>query len=128
MFEHSRIMEILTTISDSLESDRFMEPSDELQENIKQNTTWSMEILPHNIAEVSLIPEFINEIYITMIPGVTCWETIEAAQQIQAVGKQAVPHIAARSFTGAEDLEECLSRLEAAGIERALLILSLIHI
>jgi hypothetical protein len=48
-----------------------------------------MEILPHNIAEVSLIPEFINEIYITMIPGATCLETIEAAQKIQAVGKQA---------------------------------------
>jgi len=122
MFEHSRIMEILTTISDSLESDRFMEPSDDLQENIEQNTTWSMEILPNNIAEVSLIPEFINDIYITMIPGATCWETIEAAQQIQAVGKQAVPHIAARSFTGAEDLEECLSGLQSTGIERALLI------
>jgi methylenetetrahydrofolate reductase (NADPH) len=122
MFEHSRIMERLTTISDSLESDRFMEPSDDLQENIEQNTTWSMEILPNNIAEVSLIPEFINDIYITMIPGATCWETIEAAQQIQAVGKQAVPHIAARSFTGAEDLEECLSGLQSTGIERALLI------
>jgi len=115
-------MEILTTISDSFESDRFMEPADDLQENIEQNTAWSMEILPHNITDVSLIPEFINEVYITMIPGAGCWETIETAQQIQAVGKQAVPHIAARSFTGTEDLQECLSGLQSAGIKRALLI------
>jgi len=81
-------MEILTTISDSFESDRFMEPADDLQENIEQNTAWSMEILPQNITDVSLIPEFINEVYITMIPGAGCWETIETAQQIQAVGKQ----------------------------------------
>jgi methylenetetrahydrofolate reductase (NADPH) len=115
-------MEILTTISDSFESDRFMEPADDFQENIEQNTAWSMEILPHNITDVSLIPEFINEVYITMIPGAGCWETIETAQQIQAVGKQAVPHIAARSFTGTEDLQECLSGLQSAGIKRALLI------
>jgi methylenetetrahydrofolate reductase (NADPH) len=99
-----------------------MEPADDLQENIEQNTAWSMEILPQNITDVSLIPEFINEVYITMIPGAGCWETIETAQQIQAVGKQAVPHIAARSFTGVEDLEKCLSGLQTAGIERVLLI------
>ena len=68
-------MEILTTTSDSFDSDRFIEPANDLQENIKQNTTWSMEILPHNIADVSLIPEFINEIYITMIPGANLGKT-----------------------------------------------------
>ena len=115
-------MEILTTKTDSLDNDRFIEPADDLQENIKQNKTWSMEILPNNIADVSLIPKFINEIYITIIPGTNWSETIEAAQQIQAFGKQAVPHIAARSFTGVEDLEECLSGLQSAGIKRALLI------
>ena len=115
-------MEIVTTVSDSSESDTFMEPSDELQKNAEQNTSWSMEILPQNIDDVSLIPEFINEVYITMIPDVSCWETIDAAQQIQAVGKKAIPHITARSFPGVEDLEKCLSGLQTAGIERVLLI------
>ncbi|MBL4825512.1 MAG: methylenetetrahydrofolate reductase [SAR324 cluster bacterium] len=115
-------MEILFSESDSLESSNFMEPADDLQEISEQRTTWSMEILPHNIADVPLIPECINEVYITMIPGAHCWETIQTAQQIQAVGKHAVPHIAARSFAGVEELEACLSGLQEAGIERALLI------
>ena len=49
-------------------------------------------------------------------------ETIKAAEQIQMIGKQAVPHIAARGFKGTGDLEKCLSGLQASGIESALLI------
>ena len=81
-----------------------------------------MEIIPHNINDVSLIPEFVNEIYITMIPGADCCETIEAANGIQAAGKQAIPHITARSFSGPEVLNKCLSGLQDAGIKRVLLI------
>jgi methylenetetrahydrofolate reductase (NADPH) len=81
-----------------------------------------MEILPHNISDVSLIPEFVNEVYITMIPGADCREIIEAANGIQAAGKQAIPHIAARSFSGPEVLNKCLSGLQDAGIKRVLLI------
>ncbi|HHZ78452.1 MAG TPA: hypothetical protein EYN57_05810, partial [Candidatus Lambdaproteobacteria bacterium] len=115
-------MEIPFRESDTLENDMFMEPADDLQDYLKQKTTWSMEILPHNINDVSLIPEFVNEVYITMIPGASCWETIQTAQQIKAVGKQAIPHIAARSFADVEELSACLSELQEAGIERALLI------
>ena len=115
-------MEIPFRESDTFENDMFMEPADDLQDYLKQKTTWSMEILPHNINDVSLIPEFVNEVYITMIPGASCWETIQTAQQIKAVGKQAIPHIAARSFADVEELSACLSELQEAGIERALLI------
>ena len=115
-------MEILTRESDSLESNMTIETTDDLQDNLEQQTKWSMEILPHNFADVSLIPDFINEVYITMIPGAACWETIQTAQQIKAVGKHAVPHIAARSFAGVEELSACLSGLQETGIERALLI------
>ena len=115
-------MEILTTDTDSFESDMFMESTDYLYENIEQKTVWSMEILPHNINDVPFIPEFVNEVYITMIPGAACWETIETAKKIKSVGKLAVPHIAARSFAGVTELEACLSGLQEAGIERALLI------
>ena len=115
-------MEILTRESDSFESNMTIETTDDLQDNLEQQTKWSMEILPHNFAEVSLIPDFINEVYITMIPGAACWETIQTAQQIKAVGKHAVPHIAARSFAGVEELSACLSGLQETGIERALLI------
>ena len=115
-------MEKLTTIPNSLEGDIFMEQADDLQKNIKHNIRWSMEILPQNIVNASFIPAFINEVYITMIPGRAFRETIKAAEQIQMIGKKAVPHIAARGFTGTGDLEKCLSGLQPAGIERALLI------
>ena len=57
-----------------------------------------------------------------MIPGANCRDTIEAANVIQAAGKQAIPHIAARSFSGPEVLNKCLSGLQDAGIKRVLLI------
>jgi len=120
-------MEILNLKSASLKSDSFesnmsTELTNHVEENAGQTTTWSMEILPHNISNLSLIPDFVNEVYITMIPGASCRETIQTAHQIQAVGKQAVPHIAGRSFKGVEELSACLSELQETGIDRALLI------
>mgnify|MGYP005650790849 FL=1 len=100
----------------------FIESDHNPQDSVGQKTTWSMEILPQNISEVSLIPEFVNEVYITMIPGVDCQDTIEAANVIQTEGKQAIPHIAARSFSGPEVLKKHLSGLQDAGIKRVLLI------
>ena len=75
-------MKVLFGESDSLENKMFIESTDDLQNNVGQKTTWSMEILPHNISDVSMIPEFVNEVYITMIPGADCRETIEAANGI----------------------------------------------
>ena len=87
-----------------------------------KKTTWSIEILPQNVSDVSFIPELIKEVYITMIPGSGFSDNILAAQQIQASGKHAVPHLTARTFSGLEELRTCLSGLQAAGIERILLI------
>ena len=115
-------MKVLFGESDSLENKMFIKSTDDSQNSVRQKTTWSMEILPQNISEVSLIPEFVNEVYITMIPGANCRDTIEAANVIQAAGKQAIPHIAARSFSSPEVLKKCLSVLQDAGIKRVLLI------
>ena len=115
-------MKVLFGESDSLENKMFIKSTGDSQNSVRQKTTWSMEILPQNISEVSLIPEFVNEVYITMIPGANCRDTIEAANVIQTEGKQAIPHIAARSFSGPEVLEICLSGLQDAGIKRVLLI------
>ena len=113
-------MKVLFGESDS--NKMFIESARNPQDSVGQKTTWSMEILPQNISEVSLIPEFVNEVYITMIPGVDCQDTIEAANVIQTEGKQAIPHIAARSFSGPEVLKKHLSGLQDAGIKRVLLI------
>jgi methylenetetrahydrofolate reductase (NADPH) len=115
-------MKVLFGESDSLEKKTFIESTGDTQNSVREKTTWSMEILPQNISEVSLIPEFVNEVYITMIPGVDCRDTIEAAIVIQIKGKQAIPHIAARSFSSPEVLKKCLSRLQDAGIKKVLLI------
>ena len=115
-------MKVLFGESDSLETKMFIESTDDLQNSVAQKTTWSMEILPHNISDVSLIPEFVKEVYITMIPGADFRETIEAANGVQAVGKHAIPHIAARSFSHLEMLKKGLSGLQDAGIKRVLLI------
>jgi methylenetetrahydrofolate reductase (NADPH) len=115
-------MKVLFGESDSLENKMFIKSTGDSQNSVRQKTTWSMEILPQNINEVSLIPEFVNEVYITMIPGANCRDTIEAANVIQAAGKQAIPHIAARSFSSPEVLKKCLSVLQDAGIKRVLLI------
>ena len=84
-----------------------------------KKTTWSIEILPQNVSDVSFIPELIKEVYITMIPGSGFSDNILAAQKIQASGKQAIPHLTARSFPGEKELRKSLSALQA---------LSLIHI
>ena len=115
-------MKVLFGESDSLEKKTFIESTGDTQNSVREKTTWSMEILPQNISEVSLIPEFVNEVYITMIPGVDCQDTIEAANVIQTEGKQAIPHIAARSFSSPEVLKKHLSGLQDAGIKRVLLI------
>ena len=115
-------MKVLFGESDSLENKMFIESTDVLQNSVAQKTIWSMEILPHNINDVTLIPKFVNEVYITMIPGADFWESIEAASIIIAAGKQAIPHIAARSFSGPEVLNKCLSGLQDEGIKRVLLI------
>ena len=115
-------MKVLLGESDSLETKMFIESTDDLQNSVAQKTTWSMEILPYNISDVSLIPEFVNEVYITMIPGADFRETIDAANGIQAAGKQPIPHIAARSFSHPEMLKKGLSGLQDAGIKRVLLI------
>ena len=99
-----------------------MEKLKDLQNNVKQKLNWSMEILPQNVSDISFIPDLIKEVYITMIPGSRYSDCIKATQKIQASGKQAVPHLTARTFPGVEELRACLSGLQAAGIERILLI------
>ena len=71
-------MKVLFGESDSLENKMFIEATHDLQNTVAQKSTWSMEILPHNINDVSLIPEFVKEVYITMIPGADCCRPISS--------------------------------------------------
>mgnify|MGYP001366799380 FL=1 len=83
---------------------------------------WSMEILPVNFSLISKIPSFVKEIYITMIPGGNWKETLDIAQKVQSSGREAIPHIAARSLKDIKELEECLSGFLDFEIKKVLLI------
>ena len=85
-------------------------------------TNWSMEILPANFSLISKIPSFVKEIYITMIPGMNWKETLDVAQKVQSSGRDAIPHIAARSLKGIKELEDCLSGFLDFEIKKVLLI------
>ena len=114
-------MEIVSINSDSTTDEEIMSN----EETVTTNTpgkTWSMEILPNHVTDISKIPDSVDEVYITMIPGANNGETIDAAIKVQEAGKLAIPHIAARGLTGHDELKKSLSRLQAAGIQRALLI------
>ena len=83
---------------------------------------WSMEILPVNFSLISKIPSFVKEIYITMIPGRNWKETLDVAQKVQSSGREAIPHIAARSLKEIKELEDCLSGFLDFEIKKVLLI------
>ena len=85
-------------------------------------TNWSMEILPANFSLISKIPSFVKEIYITMIPGRNWKETLDVAQKVQSSGREAIPHIAARSLKEIKELEDCLSGFLDFEIKKVLLI------
>ena len=97
-------------------------PAIQRNKSISINSNWSMEILPSNFPLLPKIPDFVNEIYITMIPGGNWNDTVNIAQKVQNNGKQAIPHIAARSLKGIEELEKCLAGLNESKIQKVLLI------
>ncbi len=57
-------------------------------------------------------------ITVTASPGMTLEATLKTAEELQALGFAAVPHVAARMVHGRTELEEIVARLSAAGITR----------
>jgi len=55
-------------------------------------------------------------IAITMSPNLSVDRTLEATEEAQADGFEAVPHIAARYIEGEDHLAEVVERLDAAGV------------
>ena len=77
------------------------------------------EILP-TAGIVDRIHEYVapgRVITVTASTGLTLEATLSTAEQLQALGFHAVPHIAARMVRGRTELEEIVDRLTQAGIE-----------
>lgn len=78
------------------------------------------EILP-TAGIVERVAEYVvpgREITVTASTGLTLEATISTAEQLQALGFRAVPHIAARMVQGRTELEEIVDRLAEAGVDR----------
>ena len=55
---------------------------------------WSLEILPRHVGEVHQLPQLVEEIYVTMIPGSDISEVIQASADLIEQGRTPIPHIA----------------------------------
>ncbi|WP_209325998.1 methylenetetrahydrofolate reductase [Brevibacterium renqingii] len=83
-------------------------------------STARYEILP-TAGVVDRIEEHIapgREITVTASTGLSLEATIATAEQLQAFGFHAVPHVAARMVQGRTELEEIVGRLAEAGVDR----------
>ena len=83
---------------------------------------WSLEIVPRHAGNLGKIPEWVREIYITMIPGDEIREVLEATRKVRKVGRIPVPHIAARGLESEEQFGHLLDSLEELGVDRLLFI------
>ncbi len=62
-------------------------------------------------------------VYLTSLPGAAREALVEAAARLRTAGLNPVPHLSARSFADAAELDQCLGRLAAeAGVRQALVI------
>lgn len=78
------------------------------------------EILP-TAGVVERVHEYVapgRVITVTASTGLTLEATLSTAEQLQALGFHAVPHIAARMVQGRTELEEIVARITEAGIDR----------
>lgn len=87
---------------------------------------FSIEVTPGDVKSIdaaSLLLPAGTETFIASLPKGTADQMVVAASQLRRSGMTPVPHIAARAFSSAIELESMLGKLsEQAGVERALLI------
>ena len=97
-------------------------PDPFLHEAVAPCTDWSLEILPKHAEAVRDLPDYIREIYITMVPGTPWAEVLAAVRTVHELGCSPIPHITARSIPDKNALEQLLLQFKEFGVERALLI------
>jgi len=83
-------------------------------------STARYEVLP-TAGIVERIEEYVapgREITVTASTGLTLEATLSTAEQLQALGFRAVPHLAARMIHGRPELTEIVDRLAEAAVDR----------
>ena len=83
---------------------------------------WSLEVIPAHADQVSVFRGLVDEIFVTMIPGSEPRDILAAIETIASLGFTPVPHLAAREFKSAAQLDEFLGGVRRFGIRKALLL------
>jgi methylenetetrahydrofolate reductase (NADPH) len=87
---------------------------------------YSLEATRPSAADVAALADTApagTRVYVSAVPGQSAAAAAEAAQQLRAAGFEPVPHLAARNFATAHELDAFLSRLGGeAGVRRVLVI------
>lgn len=76
---------------------------------------WSIEVTPTGATKIDSFAACLPEgttVNVTFLPGTDPIDTIAVARRLSDEGMNAVPHIAARSLTDAEQLDDLVSRMK----------------
>jgi methylenetetrahydrofolate reductase (NADH) len=87
---------------------------------------YSLEATRPSLSEVTTLAETApagTRVYVSAVPSRPIAEAIDTALRLAAAGFEPVPHLAARNFASARELDEFLSRISSeAGVRRVLVV------
>jgi methylenetetrahydrofolate reductase (NADPH) len=92
------------------------------QSHSNNSFEWTLEIVPAHADRVDAVRGLVREIFITMIPGSDENEIIRALARVKSAGFEPVPHLAARSFSDAQQLSRFCDGLRDHAVEKVLVI------
>lgn len=87
-----------------------------------EGSCWTLEIVPSHADQVAVFRGLVREIFVTMIPGTSPADTIQAFKPLKDAGFNPVPHIAARGFASEAELRAFCDGLRVHGIRKALVL------
>lgn len=87
-----------------------------------EGSGWTLEIVPSHADQVAVFRGLVREIFVTMIPGTSPADTIQAFKSLQDAGFNPVPHIAARGFASETELRAFCDGMRVHGIRKALVL------
>ena len=100
---------------------RLAAPANEALAAILEAPTFELVPLKHAIDQAALLPPG-ADVSVTASPAKGIEATIALAEELQAAGFRAVPHVSARMIRDRAHLREIIAWLEGAGVDRAFII------
>ena len=85
----------------------------------------TVELAPRQIEAAGCLTDHLppgTSIYVPLTPGATRDDTVAACRRLRDQGMHAVPHLAARSLSGPDELDDWLGELAGVGVAGAMLV------